>query len=129
MTALLAPPVQTRSASLDAALAWVGHDCPDRCAASIDALSTTAWFIRHDEGPWSAQPGTLVVLDIDDTPARMHRLIGDVNRCVRGDGIRVCERRDHDNGRALAAIAHDPRAPYRFRYELVGAAPPLRSKR
>ncbi|PZS12883.1 MAG: hypothetical protein DLM57_17885 [Pseudonocardiales bacterium] len=49
----------------------------------------------------------------------MHRLI---DRCVRRDRIRVCERRIGDNRRAVVAIANNL-GTTRFRYELVGAAP------
>lgn len=81
--------------TLGVALGLLGHDCPDECSTLIDALSVTVWFIRHNERFWSVSQEALVVVHVRDShecPARVHRVIGDINRCVRRDGIRVCER-------------------------------------
>ncbi|MGI8418685.1 MAG: hypothetical protein ACR2P2_21300 [Nakamurella sp.] len=56
-----------------------------------------------------------------DLDFRTRHLLQEINSCAHADGIRVCERRAGDNGRALAVVARDPDVS-RSRYELVAAA-------
>ena len=94
--------------TLGSALRWLGHDCPDRrCSQPIEALPASMWFARRRHllpaPPWEA----LLVVDlteIGEPLARIHRLIDQVNRCTRGETIRVRPRCSSDNGHDLIAL-------------------------
>jgi hypothetical protein len=80
--------------TLGSALRWLGHDCPDRrCSQPIDALPASMWFLRHGHPYFPTYPlETVLVVDLTETGeplARIHRLIDEVNRCTRGETIRV----------------------------------------
>ncbi len=77
------------------ALRWLGHECAGGCSTSIDSLAASIWFTRHGGSAWQAPHGTLVVLDLAERGgaalANVREMIDEINRCVRSDGIRVCE--------------------------------------
>ncbi len=79
--------------TLGSALRWLGHDCRDRrCSQPIDALPVSLWFLRRGH-PLPTYPlQAVLVVDLTETdgpPARVRRLIDKVNRCTRGETIRV----------------------------------------
>ncbi|WP_424752773.1 hypothetical protein [Mycobacterium sp.] len=93
--------------TLGSALRWLGHDCPDRrCSQPIDASPTSMWFLRRGH-PLPTYPlQAVLVVDLAETGeplARTHRLIDEVDRCTRGETIRV--RRRHSSGNGLELIA------------------------
>jgi hypothetical protein len=80
---------------LGSALRWLGHDCPDRrYSQSIDALPASMWLLRRGGHPLPAYPlQAVLVVDVAETGealARIRRLIDEVDRCTRGETIRVC---------------------------------------
>jgi hypothetical protein len=92
--------------TLGSALRWLGHDCPDRrCSQPIEALPAFMWFARHGHLLPAYPLETLLVVDLTKTGeplARIHRLIDGVNRCTRGETIRVRPRCSSDNGHDLS---------------------------
>jgi hypothetical protein len=105
LTTVPTGPVST----LGAALRWLGHDCPDRrCSQPIDALPASMWFLRHGHPYFPTYPlETLLVGDPTETGqplARIHRLIDEVNRCTRGETIRVRQRHCSDNRHDLIGL-------------------------
>jgi hypothetical protein len=104
------PPVPTAPVfTLGSALRWLGHDCPDhRWSQSIDALPASMWFLRRGH-PLPTHPlEAVLVVDFTETGeplARIQRLIDEVNRCTRGETIRVRQRHSSDNGHDLIAPA------------------------
>jgi hypothetical protein len=75
--------------------------CPPRCGSA----GTDIRIFRHIR--WKP----LLVVDLAETGeplARIHRLIDEVNRCTRGETIRVHQRHSSDNGHDLIARQMNP---------------------
>jgi len=69
------------------------------------------WFLRRGHPLPAYPPEALLVVDLTETGqplARIHRLIDEVNRCTRGETIRVRQRRSSDNGHDLIARQMNP---------------------
>ncbi|BBY03260.1 hypothetical protein [Mycobacterium seoulense] len=104
------PTVPTpRVFTLGSALRWLGHGCPDRrCSQPIDALPASMWFRRHGHPYFPTYPlETLLVVDLAETGeplVHIDRLIDEVNRCTRGETIRVHQRHNSDNGHGLTPV-------------------------
>ncbi len=120
-TPIVAPAVRPSSPALGPVLAGLGHDCSGRCGAAADELGARVWFVRRRASGLGRTESTLVVLDAaeyDGPLSRSRQLMRDVNDCVRGDGIRVTERRIDDSGHALASVS-----PVRADQSVLGHQP------
>ncbi len=125
------PPSQIRTPefTLGRALAWLGHQCTDRCSVTLDMLGVRIWFIQQPS-PRLLPDDTFIVLDLAASvlPAvQLRRLLRQIDACAGAEGISVCARCGDDHAGALAAVADDPDGS-KFGRELVGVASALDSQ-
>jgi len=96
---------------LGPALAWLGHNCPARCAEPIEGLAASAWFVRPKPVRRAGLRGKIVV-EVAGGPeaaARIRDAINTVSDCAAADGIQVYGRRRNRGSRALTLL--DPGSP------------------